>query len=103
MDQTETALSGALPSREPPQGACSSADLISIPGITPAMLIILGDHGVRSIEDLAGCATDDLDGWTETRDGATIRNPGMLESFRVSRQDCESLILRARVKAGWIK
>ena len=103
MDQTETALSGAQASPEPRQGGRSIADLISLPGIAPAMLIALGDHGILSIEDLAACATDDLDGWTETKDGATVRNPGILESFRVSRQDCESLILRARVKAGWIK
>ena len=38
MDQTETALSGAQASPEPPQGGRSIADLISLPGITPASL-----------------------------------------------------------------
>jgi transcription termination/antitermination protein NusA len=31
------------------------------------MLVVLGEHGINSIEDLAGCATDDLHGWSELR------------------------------------
>ena len=32
-----------------------------VPGITTAMLVKLGENGVKTVEDLAGCATDDLD------------------------------------------
>jgi N utilization substance protein A len=77
--------------------------LKNIPGVTMLMLVAFGEHGIRSIEDLADCATDDLDGWSEHKDGQTIRHVGILNHFRVSRQDCEKIIIDARIKAGWIK
>ena len=67
------------------------------------MLVAFGEHGIKSIEDLADCATDDLDGWSESKDGKTIRHKGILDCFGVSRKDCEAMIINARVKAGWIK
>jgi N utilization substance protein A len=60
-------------------------------------------NSIKSIEDLADCATDDLDGWSESKDGKTIRHAGILERFRVSCKDCETIIINARIKAGWIK
>ena len=77
--------------------------LKDIPGVTTRMLAAFGKHGIKSIEDLADCATDDLHGWSESKDGKTIRHPGILDRFRVSRKDCEAMIINARVKAGWIK
>jgi N utilization substance protein A len=77
--------------------------LKDIPGVTTRMLAAFGKHGIKSIEDLAGCATDDLHGWSESKDGQTIRHKGILDGFRVSRKDCEAMIISARVKAGWIK
>jgi transcription termination/antitermination protein NusA len=77
--------------------------LKDIPGVTTPMLVAFGEHGIKSIEDLADCATDDLDGWSESKDGKTIRHKGILDRFRVSRKDCEAMIINARVKAGWIK
>jgi hypothetical protein len=77
--------------------------LKDIPGVTTRMLIAFGKHGIKSIEDLADCATDDLNGWSETKDGKTIRHTGILGRFKVSRQDCEAMIINARTKAGWFK
>jgi hypothetical protein len=77
--------------------------LKDIPGVTTQMLVAFGEHGIKSIEDLADCATDDLNGWSESKDGKTIRHAGILERFRVSRKDCEAIIINARIKAGWIK
>jgi transcription termination/antitermination protein NusA len=74
-----------------------------IPGVTTLMLVAFGERGIRSIEDLADCATDDLDGWSEFKDGKTIRHAGILDHYRVSRQDCEAMIINARTKAGWFK
>jgi transcription termination/antitermination protein NusA len=54
------------------------------------------------VEDLAGCATDDLAGWTERKDGEAVRQPGILDSFAVSREEAEAMIMQARLKAGWI-
>ena len=77
--------------------------LKEVPGITTAMLVTLGEEGIKTVEDLAGCATDDLAGWSERKDGETTRNSGFLDGFELSREEIEALIMQARVKAGWIK
>jgi N utilization substance protein A len=77
--------------------------LKDVPGITTAMLVKLGENDVKTVEDLAGCATDDLVGWSERKDGETTKTPGFLDGFDLSREQAESLIMQARVKAGWIK
>src|SRR6266516_4355102 len=77
--------------------------LKEIPGVTTAMLVKLGENDIKTVEDLAGCATDDLFGWSERKDGETVRYPGALDGFDLSRDDTEALIMQARVKAGWIK
>ena len=76
--------------------------LKEIPGITGAMLVALGENGVKTLEDLAGCAVDDLHGWTETAGGKSVTHAGMLGVFGLSREQCGAMILKARVKAGWI-
>jgi N utilization substance protein A len=73
-----------------------------VPGVTTAMLVKLGENGVKTVEDLAGCATDDLVGWTERKDGESKREPGFLDGEDISREDAEAMIMQARVKAGWI-
>ena len=55
------------------------------------------------MEDLAGCATDDLFGWSERKDGETTQHAGILEGFDLSRDEIEALIMQAQMKAGWIK
>jgi N utilization substance protein A len=73
-----------------------------VPGISTAMLVKLGENGVKTVEDLAGCATDDLTGWTERKDGEAKREPGFLDGLDVSREEAEALIMQARLMAGWI-
>jgi N utilization substance protein A len=77
-------------------------ELKDVPGVTTAMLVKLGENDIKTLEDLAGCATDALSGWTERKDGETIRHPGALDGFELARTDCEAMIMQARVKAGWI-
>jgi len=76
-------------------------DLKEVAGVTTAMLVTFGENGIKTVEDLADCATDDLSGWSERKDGETIKHAGILED--VSREDAEALIMQARLKAGWIK
>ncbi len=76
--------------------------LKEVPGVTTAMLVRFGENGIKTVEDLAGCATDDLSGWTERKDGETVREAGILDGFDIPREDAEALILQARLKAGWI-
>jgi len=79
-----------------------SDELREIPGVTTAMLVALGEDGVKTIEDFAGYAADDLVGWKERKDGETKFFPGVLASFGVSRTEAEQMVVAARLKAGWI-
>ena len=76
--------------------------LREIPGVTTEMLVAFGENGVKTVEDLAGCATDDLTGWVERKDGEAVREAGFLDGFNIEREEAESMIMQARVKAGWI-
>jgi N utilization substance protein A len=78
-------------------------ELREVEGITTAMMVALGENDVKSVEDLAGCATDDLVGWSERKDGETTRHSGYLDGFDLSRQEAEAIVMAARVKAGWIE
>jgi N utilization substance protein A len=73
-----------------------------IDGVTTAMLVKFGENDVKTIEDLAGCATDDLVGWTEKKNGETVKNAGYLDGLDVSREEAEAIVMRARVRMGWV-
>lgn len=77
-------------------------ELYEIPGLNAAMLVALGKEDIKTVEDFAGCAADDLVGWTERKDGETKRFEGTFKDFPVSREEAEEMILQARLKAGWI-
>ncbi|MEF2073803.1 transcription termination factor NusA [Consotaella aegiceratis] len=77
-------------------------ELREIDGLTTAMLVALGEDDIKSIEDFAGCAVDDLVGWSERKDGEVKRYAGTLSPFELSRADAEAMIIQARLKAGWI-
>ncbi|HYF23314.1 MAG TPA: helix-hairpin-helix domain-containing protein, partial [Caulobacteraceae bacterium] len=76
--------------------------VLEIEGVTLPMAVALGEAGVKTVEDLADLATDEVRGGYESRGGERVRIPGALESFNLSVEDAEMLILRARVAAGWI-
>jgi N utilization substance protein A len=77
-------------------------EIREIDGVTTLMMVKLGENDVKSIEDLAGCATDDLVGWTEKRNGETVDEPGYFDGLDVSRDEAEAIVMRARVKVGWV-
>jgi N utilization substance protein A len=67
------------------------------------MLVAFGENGIKTMEDLAGCDTDELAGWTEKQANETVRHKGVLDGLDLSRTDAEAMIMDARVKAGWIE
>jgi transcription termination/antitermination protein NusA len=82
-----------------------SDDISRVSGVTTAMMVAFGENGIKSLEDLADCATDDLVGWTERKkekDAEPVRHKGALDGFEVSRKEAEDIIMSARVLAGWI-
>ena len=76
--------------------------VLEIEGVTPQMAVALGEGGVKTVEDLADLATDEIRGGHEIRGGERVKLAGVLESFNLSQEVAELLILRARVAAGWI-
>jgi N utilization substance protein A len=78
-------------------------DMARIPGVTTAIMVKLGEAGIKTPEDLADCATDDLVGWVERKKGAeAVKHKGALEGFEIGRKEAEDLIMNARVQLGWI-
>jgi transcription termination/antitermination protein NusA len=76
--------------------------LKDVPGVTTRMLVAFGENDIKTVEDLAGCATDDLIGWTERKDGESVKHTGLLDGFELSREEAEGIIMQARLKIGWI-
>jgi len=78
--------------------------VLEVDGVTAAMAVALGENGIKTLEDLAGCATDDLLGYYETgKDKERTRVPGALEGFGLGQDEANAIIMKARVKAGWIE
>ena len=76
--------------------------LLQIPNMTIAMMVALGKDEMKTVDDFAGCVADDLLGWTERQDGEVKRFPGALESFGLTREEADHMIMTARLQAGWI-
>jgi len=77
-------------------------EVMVVPGVTGAIAVALGEGGIKTVEDLADLATDEIRGGYEMKNGERTKVPGVLESFNLSQEDAEMLILQARVAAGWI-
>ena len=77
-------------------------DVLDIEGVTLPMAVEFGKNEVLSVEDVAGLVPDDLRGYTEVKNGEKVHEEGMLESFKLTEDAATMLIMKARVKAGWI-
>ncbi len=80
-----------------------SDELKELEGLSAAMLVALGETGIKTMEDLADCATDDLTGWTERKGTESVKHKGAFSGLEVSAAEAEALIMAARVKMGWIE
>ena len=77
-------------------------ELAELEELTPAMLVAFGENDIKTTEDLAGCASDDLLGYVETKDGKRVRVPGVLDGFEANAEEANALIMNARVRVGWV-
>ncbi|WP_099865757.1 transcription termination factor NusA [Pararhizobium haloflavum] len=77
-------------------------DLKQIEALTTPMLVALGENDIKTLDDFAGCAADDLVGWTERKNGETKRFDGILMDFGLTRVEADEMIIKARLAAGWI-
>src|SRR6266581_485765 len=78
-------------------------DVAGVEGLSPPMLVSLGENGIKTLEELAGCASDDLLGYVENKGNERVRIPGALDGFDLAAEEVNDIIMKARVKAGWVK
>ena len=73
-------------------------DLINHEGLTPGMLVTLGEQKVLTLTDLADLASDELTGAFDVIKGERVKIKGYLEDFALSKQEADNLIMTARDK-----
>ena len=74
------------------------ADLTEHKGLTPGMLLTLGEQKILSLNDFADLASDELIGGFDIIKGERIKIKGYLEDFALSRKEADDLIMTARDK-----
>ena len=77
--------------------------VLEIEGVTLPMAVIFGQNDIKTVEDVAGLVPDDLNGYTEYKDGERIHEDGMIEHMGLTNEEATNLIMQARVQAGWIE
>ncbi|MGI9372236.1 MAG: transcription termination factor NusA [Hyphomicrobiales bacterium] len=74
--------------------------LAQVENVTGEMLVRFGENDVKTLEDLAYCATDDLTGWVERKEGESVRFEGILDGIGITATEAEAMIMQARLAAG---
>ena len=70
--------------------------LINFKGLTLGMLVTLGEKEIKTLDDFANLATDELIGGYDELKGKRFKINGYLEEFALSRSEAENLIMNAR-------
>ena len=71
-------------------------NLIKHEGLTPGMLVTLGEQKILTLNDFADLASDELTGTYDVVNGEKVKIKGYLEDFALSRQEADNLIMSAR-------
>ena len=71
-------------------------DLINHKGLTPGMLVTLGEQKILTLNDFADLASDELTGGYDIVKGERVRIKGYLEDFALSKKEADDLIMSAR-------
>jgi len=70
--------------------------LINFKGLTPGMLVTLGEKKIISLKDFAELSSDELIGGYDEKKGKKFKIEGYLEEFALTRNEAEDLIMNAR-------
>ena len=70
--------------------------LINLKGLTPGMLMTLGEKNILKLDDFADLASDELTGGYDVVKGERIKIEGYLEDFALSKDEADELIMSAR-------
>jgi len=73
-------------------------ELINHEGLTPGMLLTLGEQKILKLSDFADLASDELTGGYDIVKGERIKIKGYLEDFALSKKESDELIMSARNK-----
>ena len=73
-------------------------ELITHEGLTPGMLVTLGEQKILKLMDFADLASDELMGAYDVVKGERIKIKGYLEDFALSKKEADELIMSARNK-----
>jgi N utilization substance protein A len=76
--------------------------LVDFEGLTPQMIEVLAQDGIKTLEDFATCADWELAGGWTTVDGERVKDEGLLEKFDVSLAEAQDMVMNARVQLGWV-
>ena len=74
------------------------SNLIEHDGLTPGMLVTLGEQKILTLNDFADLASDELTGGYDIIKGERIKIKGYLEEFALSKSEADNLIMSAREK-----
>ena len=70
--------------------------LINFKGLTPGMLVTLGEKKIKTLKDFADLSTDELIGGYDEKQGKRFKIEGFLEEFALAKNEAENLIMNAR-------
>ena len=70
--------------------------LINFKGLTPGMLVTLGEKKIKTLLEFAELSTDELIGSYDEKKGKRFKIEGYLEEFALTRDEADNLILNAR-------
>tara|TARA_B100001121_G_scaffold301597_1_gene312903 strand:+ start:496 stop:2049 length:1554 start_codon:yes stop_codon:yes gene_type:complete len=74
------------------------SNLINHEGLTPGMLVTLGEQKILTLSEFADLASDELTGSYDVIKGERIKIKGYLEDFALSKKEADDLIMSAREK-----
>ncbi len=70
--------------------------LISLKGLTPGMLVTLGEKKVKTLKDFAELSSDELIGGYDEIKGKRFKVDGYLEEFALTKKEADDLIMLSR-------
>ncbi len=74
------------------------SELINHKGLTPGMLLTLGEQNILKLSDFADLSSDELTGAHDIIKGERVKIKGYLEEFALSKDESDGLIMSAREK-----
>ena len=69
---------------------------INLKGLTPGMLVTLGEKKIKTLKDFADLSADELLGCYDEKKGKRFKVEGYLEEFALSKNEADDLIMNAR-------